>query len=97
MTGRGSQELAEDKLAAIRDRYRDVLEHLNDRYDAYERSTELIKKSRELIKSSNNIIGRHGLSDLYRCNPRGRSRLSRRSVCTSRRLHVHRARLILPR
>lgn len=66
MNGRTGQEVAEDKLAAIRETFKDVLDHIENSRVAAERSSTLIKKSRELIRRSNDIVDRRGMSELYR-------------------------------
>lgn len=66
VNGRTGQEVAEDKLAAIRETFKDVLDHIENSRVAAERSSTLIKKSRELIRRSNDIVDRRGMSELYR-------------------------------
>lgn len=66
MSARAGQELAEDKLTAIRETFRDVAGRVQSCRHTYEQSSALMKKSRELIKRSNEMVGRHRLRELYR-------------------------------
>jgi hypothetical protein len=66
MSGRASQEIAEEKLAEVRGIYESILARLEAHRTSYCRSSGLIAKSREAIKRSNALIGQHGLKDLYK-------------------------------